>query len=440
MADRRCPAVEWVEVRPIERPAASRHPVTSLEIDGVERAAPPGPNRSGSAVATLARFSEIEVRRAGALSHKKRLSSAIGPEATAFEETYAKRAVEKFPRQRDTGGTGAYDTHVGLDEDVVPEGAAVDDHAYYLSSMSALQTLLRGSIDYAGLFPPAGLDMGTAVRNYAAYRAEPDAWALGRFVLPASRLQEFESAATGRLQLAPAGQPWRLSVLAGPDLPADLELIANFGRRHSRAAGPDAVADTIEAKATSERGIEDIMRQAPPTHQVYIEIPIDRDPFPLLQAIKGAGGRAKVRTGGVTPEAFPSPEDLLRFLRGSVQAGVAFKATAGLHHPLRAEYPLTYETRSRTGPMFGFLNLFLATALFQAGESDSKVARLLEEGSPGAFGPDEHGISWNGCRFDLDALSRVRAEGLVSIGSCSFTEPLSDLAALHLLPTRVPQT
>ena len=43
--------------------------------------------------------------------------------------------------------------------------------------MSAIRALLTGSIDYAGLFPPAGLDMASAVENYARYRAGPDAWA-----------------------------------------------------------------------------------------------------------------------------------------------------------------------------------------------------------------------------------------------------------------------
>ena len=58
-----------------------------------------------------------------------------------------------------------------------------------------LRILLRGLIDYAGLFPPASLDMADAVRNYAAYREGEHAWALGRFVVPAARLEEFERVA-----------------------------------------------------------------------------------------------------------------------------------------------------------------------------------------------------------------------------------------------------
>ncbi len=305
--------------------------------------------------------------------------------------------------------------------------------------MNAIRTLLAESIDYAGLFPPAGLDMPSAVRNYASYLTSDDSWALGRFVLPSSRLGELESSAANHLPTAPVAQPWRLSVLADPDLDTSMELIARFNDRYSKLETPTAVADTIEAKATSESGIEDIMRRMPRTLQVYLEIPIDRDPYPLLTAIARLGGRAKVRTGGVTEDAFPATGDLLRFLRRCVQTGVPFKATAGLHHPLRAEYRLTYAAGSPVATMFGFLNLFLATAFLKAGMSSPDAMRLLEERSPEAFQTDAYGISWNGHRLGLDALGLARMEGMISFGSCSFTEPLEDLAALQLLSPRVSQ-
>jgi len=56
----------------------------------------------------------------------------------------------------------------------------------------ALRTLLAGSIDYAGLFPPASLEMAEAARNYEAYRSGPHSWALGRFILPSARLNEVD--------------------------------------------------------------------------------------------------------------------------------------------------------------------------------------------------------------------------------------------------------
>jgi hypothetical protein len=305
--------------------------------------------------------------------------------------------------------------------------------------MSAIRTLLAESIDYAGLFPPASLDMATAVQNYARYRNEPAAWALGRFVVPASRLREFEAAAARHLAETPTGRPWRLALLAGPDLAGDLDMTAEFNRRHSPPGAPTVPADTIEAKASSVSGIEDIMHRMPRTLQAYIEVPIDRDPRDLLAAVRQLGGRAKVRTGGVTNDAFPTTRDLIRFLRGCAQAGLPFKATAGLHHPLRAEYRLTYAPDSPVGVMFGFLNVFLTTAFLRAGMEETDASRLLEEGSAEAFQIDEGGIAWKGHRLDLDGLREARRFGVVSFGSCSFAEPIGDLEALQLLGSGVRQ-
>jgi len=321
----------------------------------------------------------------------------------------------------------------------ITASAQFDRECYYPCNMSAIKTLLAESIDYAGLFPPAGLDMATAVENYARYRTEPAAWALGRFVVPVSRLREFETAAARPCPDNPTVRPWRLALLVGADLAGDLEMTAKFNRRHSQTGAPPVLADTIEVKASSVGGIEDIMHRVPPTLQAYVEVPIDRDPRDLLAAVRRLGGRAKVRTGGVTREAFPTTSNLIRFLRGCVQADLPFKATAGLHHPLRAEYRLTYAPDSPAGLMFGFLNLFLATAFLRAGMEEADAARLLEEGSPEAFQIDDAGITWTSHRLDLDALRDARRFGVVSFGSCSFTEPIGDLEALHLLGPRARQ-
>lgn len=303
--------------------------------------------------------------------------------------------------------------------------------------MNAIHTLLRQSIDYAGLFPPAGLGMRAAVENYLGYRDGVDAWALGRFIVPASRLAEFEEVVAG----SPAGlaghEPWPLSVLVGPDISGDLEQIAGFQRRH-----PDTPAmlrvDTIEAKADGVGAIRETMRQVPGRLQVYFELPLEPDPTDLLAAVVEVGGRAKIRTGGVTPEAFPTSTSLARFIHATIRAELPFKATAGLHHPVRAEYRLTYEAGSARGVMFGFLNLFLGTALARDGGTERDTRDILEESSPAAFQVDQDAISWRGHRFGREALSRSR-HSMISFGSCSFTEPISELQSLHWLEPKVHQ-
>jgi hypothetical protein len=299
--------------------------------------------------------------------------------------------------------------------------------------MSALQTLLRGSIDYAGLFPPAGLGMAAAVANYASYRDADHAWALGRFVAPASRVAEFESAAGGLLPPSASPSPWRVAVLLGADPTADLHSLGEFTCRHA-ADGEGAVsADVVEGKADSVEAVERLLGQVPPYLQAYVEVPIGRDPAPLVAAIRRAAGRAKVRTGGITADAFPAAADLVRFIRACLSAEVPFKATAGLHHPLRADYRLTYEPDSACGTMFGFLNVFLTTAFMAAGLDDRQAGLLLEERDRDSIRFDDSGVEWKGRRLGLDAIRRSREAGIVSFGSCSFTEPIGDLESLGLL-------
>jgi hypothetical protein len=300
--------------------------------------------------------------------------------------------------------------------------------------MNLVHTLLRQSIDYAGLFPPAGLGMRAAGENYLRYQDGPDSWALGRFIVPATRLAEFEEV-VGDSSSAGDGRPsYRLSALVGPDLAGDLDRVAGFRRRH---AGMDTL-DAVEAKAGGSGAIEETMRRVPAPLRVYFELPIERDPTDLIATVARVGARAKVRTGGVTPEAFPSTASLARFIHACVGAKVPFKATAGLHHALRAEYPLTYEEDSVKGVMFGFLNLFLATALARNGMVEGDTRRILEESSPAAFRVDDAAISWRDQRFDRDALGRAR-ESMVSFGSCSFTEPIDELQSLHWLEPKVHQ-
>jgi hypothetical protein len=302
--------------------------------------------------------------------------------------------------------------------------------------MDTVHTLLRQSIDYAGLFPPAGLGMAAAVENYLRYRAGPDAWALGRFIVPATRLDEFQDAAAGSSSIARSSHPWQLSGLVGTaDLAGDLHRIAGF---QGRQAGT-AMLDTIEAKGDAVSTVEEIMRSVPRRVQVYFELPIERDPTGLIGAVARVGARAKVRTGGITPEAFPSTANLARFIHACIRAKVPFKATAGLHHALRAEYRLTYAEDSGKGMMFGFLNLFLATALARNAMTERDTCQILEESSPAAFRVDDSAITWRDQRFDRDTLGRMR-ESLVSFGSCSFTEPLDELQSLHWLDPKVHQT
>ncbi len=299
--------------------------------------------------------------------------------------------------------------------------------------MTALRSLLEGSIDYAGLFPPASLELESALRQYAAYLDSEQSWALGRFVIRVARLPELEASAAGLMPRRPSDRPWRLTTLAGLDSDRDARTVGEFNCRHAADGAPAVSADAVEAKADTVAAVDRLLGSVPDYLQAYVEIPIAHDPTLLVEEIAHHGARAKVRTGGVTSAAFPAAAGLARFIRVCAETHVSFKATAGLHHPLRGDYPLTYAPDSPRGRMFGFLNVFLAAAYARDGLEDADLQRLLEETSPSAFEVTDDGIAWRGRRLDLAAIRRAREQVVISFGSCSFTEPVGDLAALGLL-------
>lgn len=293
------------------------------------------------------------------------------------------------------------------------------------AGMGAMTALLDSLVDYAGLFPPAALPMHTAVRNYAAYRVSAERAMLARFVLPASRLNELVSYAS----LLPSDDtPWPLAVLASTsDAPALDAFDAEHGARWR--------VDTIEAKAEDLAGIEALTVAFAGRRTVYVELPASVDPAALIAGVRAAGMRAKIRTGGVTAEAFPTPAQVMRFIAACVSQRVPFKATAGLHHPLRGEYALTYAPDAARGTMYGFLNVFVAAVLLHAGHSAVAVAPLLEERDASSLVVHDDAILWRGLRATASQITAARATFAGSFGSCSFEEPVQDLSALSLLPT-----
>jgi hypothetical protein len=318
----------------------------------------------------------------------------------------------------------------------------------------SLRALLSDLIDYAGLFPPAALPMQQAVENYARYLAGPDAWALARFVLPVSRFGEFEAAMSSVRMI----EPWGLSALLGKTPEADLAEVDRFNDRNQGRA----VVDSVEVKADNTDEICHIRAFVRGSITCYFEIPTE-NPAAFLPTIHAIHARAKIRTGGVTPNAFPSSESLAHFILECAKYDVAFKATAGLHHPLRCVRPLTYEADAETSIMHGFLNVFMAACAVSNGrhlplEDVDKVrflAMLLDGRNPELRFTDEiASIDAEGEHKQLPesyvgdprypggraatgiSVARIREARhsfAISFGSCSFEEPLSDLRELKLL-------
>ena len=293
----------------------------------------------------------------------------------------------------------------------------------------ALRNLLRGLIDYAGLFPPAGLAMDAAVRNYDSYRNSEYAWMLGRFIVPAARLEEYAEAVRNAGIDANA---WSLSVLATGGEAAAIARF-NTGADESGAAGSGSI-DVLEIKAANAREIQDAAQAFGRNYQLYFETPSEKWPS-LLPATAVAKGRAKIRTGGEVASAIPEESRVLEFLRIASERRLAFKATAGLHHPLRAMQRLTYKPDSPTGVMHGFLNVFCAAGLlWHEPDRRQEAAWMLGERDADAITMDE-AMTWHNSGVTLTAqqIEGAREQFCISFGSCSFTEPIEDLRNLGWL-------
>ena len=300
------------------------------------------------------------------------------------------------------------------------------------------RALLAGVVDYAGTYPPAALDLRTATQNYARYRSEPAAWMLGRLVLPADKLDDFEIAAAGLLP-GPTAAPWQITVVGSWDLLGDVKRVEAFNARHDRGSQRGrAVVECIEHRIGKAADVRRIDETVPvPIRSVY-EVPLGPALGGILRFVRQVDGVAKVRTGGPTAEAVPPVGALAEFFVACAREKVPVKATAGLHHALRGEHPLGCGGAGGRAVQHGFLNVLVASAVARirhdAGAPQKDllmlVETILDERDPASFVVDDRGVQWWDNRLSLAELQRARRDGFEGFGSCSFEEPVAELSAI----------
>ncbi len=297
---------------------------------------------------------------------------------------------------------------------------------------NSIRTLFHEIIDFAGLFPPAGWEMLRSVKEFVQYQKSPENWMLARFILPAAQLPVFVEVAESTGLSVDAV---RLSAVCSMEtLANDFESIELMNDSTSRL-GAGAQVDAVEIKVENPAQIAEILSSTPDSLQPYLEIPVDAPAREFTRKLAATRGRAKVRTGGVVPEAIPTIEQLASFIEACSLDGVPFKATAGLHHPVRSVHALTYEKCSPAGLMHGFLNVFVAAAWRSSardGRTIVTLERILSETAQDAFRFDRESVTWREVTIGLPELAAGR-QSAVSFGSCSFLEPIDDLKGLNLL-------
>lgn len=288
--------------------------------------------------------------------------------------------------------------------------------------MSAITALLGRIVDYAGLFPPAGLEMESAVRNYQQYLGGDLSWMLGSFVVPAHRLEEF-AGAFERVGGTEQEAPWTVSVVCAGEHAGDLRAIEEFQQGA-------VFLSSFEARVADVRGAEEVLTALPDTRARYVEFkPEQVEEF--LPVLAKLGARAKLRTAGTTGgTGIPPVETVAQFLLACARERVAWKATAGLHAPLRAQVSTEGNAPEM---MHGFVNLFLAGALAYFGADEKAVVHTLNERSGKEFQFDDDVVRWHDHTLTSDQIEQVRSEFATSFGSCSFMEPAEGLKALGWL-------
>jgi hypothetical protein len=292
------------------------------------------------------------------------------------------------------------------------------------------QGIFRGLFDDASLFPPASLKMAAAVTGHLRHQEAWYAEMSGPFVCASTRLPQLSAAMTAaglaELDLA--------LVLPGgaSDLDAAIDTVFADPRLRLRAievpalpAGGDPAAsdlaggDLADGTAAVAR-VAGALDQAPLAGATaFIEIPPGQLSAGALEVLDRHRYLAKLRTGGVSAEAFPTELTLARCLTALTDRRQAFKCTAGLHHAVR------HRAEDTGFEHHGFLNVLLAVAAALDGASDAAVAEQLADQDPLRVAAAVAGL-------DADTSAAVRSM-FTSFGTCSTDEPVTDLVSLGLV-------
>lgn len=278
-----------------------------------------------------------------------------------------------------------------------------------------MTTLFDGLFDDAALFPPGDAPMAAAVPAHRELRSHLGGL-VGPFVVPGARIDEL----LGCLGDADA---FEVSLIAAAgDLPTAAARIAADPRLMLSAVEVPVVDDG----AAAAKAVQLLDAVLPAGVSAAIEVPRTGARDAVLDVLAGTKVRAKLRTGGLHADLFPSPRELAGTLHACVARGVAAKCTAGLHHAVRHTDPATGFDHH------GFLNVLLAVGALTAGATPAVAATWLAETDSGTVATAV--LTWPG-----DRAQRARAS-FTSFGTCSVREPVDDLVALGLLPTpdRIP--
>lgn len=278
--------------------------------------------------------------------------------------------------------------------------------------------LFTALVDDAGLFPPEELPMDRAVARHRQDLAGASTVLSHRFICPALRLDELRTELTEQ-------DRFEVSVIAALVPAAIAAAVATIDAdpRLSLAA----LEGVLPADwATDPDRVIAAVAELPTDVPAYLEIPLTGGAAAAVDFLAAQGWSAKIRCGGVRADLFPTAEQLATAIEGCVAAGVAFKATAGLHHAVRYQDSATGFTHH------GFLNILVAVTRAVAGRGHDAIVQALLS-TDGRSLVEEIDTAHDG-----GTTTGITARDIfLSYGSCSTADPITDLIGLGLLTAPV---
>jgi len=325
----------------------------------------------------------------------------------------------------------------------------------------SLQPFLSGIIDYAGLYPPASLDLQDSFKKYLEHAHSKESWILSKFVVGTSLLSDLSDLINDTNE---SPNPFLITLVAAPSATIDeFKSVLNNTTAQIRevvnSSEKSIHIPTLEIKLPSgidyknlselseviDFTVHQLNSSAIFPNQAFFEIPgfefASQKAIALTQAISNhnyglkpesldnyESSGFKVRCGGVEAFQFPPVEYLVETISTAIKSNVPLKFTAGLHHPVR------HYNESVSTKMHGFLNVFGGTILYNRKTMDDSVlADILSDENPNNFSFSETGFSWKNHSVKTQEIHTLRAFSATSFGSCSFDEPVEDLQELTLL-------
>ena len=306
-----------------------------------------------------------------------------------------------------------------------------------MKPLISVNYFLEKLIDYAGLFPPAKLEIKPSLENYANYIQSKDKWMMSKFIIPTSRLNDIPDDVIRKYS---DQHPLRLSLIS-KNICNDIDTVKEFLQTNYNSTIFSACESPVSDLSAFSKDILDVYKLVE-NHDLSFELFYElvsndnwtnkiNEAVSIISAFNAEHETNigfKLRCGGVESHMFPDAENIGKAIIACRDANVSMKFTAGLHHPIR-HYSKAVKTK-----MYGFFNIFVGGMIaHKFNLENGELTKILLDENPKNFIFDIDGLHWKAYSISNAEVQHYRKKSFISYGSCSFNEPIEDLKKLGLL-------